>query len=151
MRVATVLLVCVLSWAWGSVKAADEHTACRDLDFVYQNHTAEQIRAIAQSCHSDTISQLYFNRAYHMDLLQEGEALSQLIATSSGNITHHIESYRLYIALIESFAPSWYGDDMQGRITFLNREYDRRGEVTELRIRGYDRLADLKEKQLLLQ
>ena len=125
---------------------AQEHEACLNLHYDYQNHTAKQLRTIAATCQSEGIAHLYYNRAYHVDLLKEGETLSQIDALYSRDLTRYIESYRLYIALIEAFAPSWYSSP-DARAAFLNREYDQRGEVAELRLHGYDRIADVKEKQ----
>ncbi|KPJ90181.1 MAG: hypothetical protein AMJ53_14625 [Gammaproteobacteria bacterium SG8_11] len=148
MRKYVILLFGALSW--GSIANAEEHVACTNLDYDYQVHSSKDLRDIAATCQARSISQLYYNRAYHVDLLKEGEVLSQIVAMVSRDLTHYIEAYRFYIALIESFAPTWYPDANE-RVDFLNHEYDRRGEVTELRLHGYDRIADLKEKQINLQ
>lgn len=145
MKKAVIFLFGALFWS--NLVNAQEHTACLNLDYDYQQHTAKQLRAIAATCQSGRISQLYYNRAYHVDLLKEGETLSQIDALYSRNLTHYIEAYRFYIALIEAFAPSWY-PNAEARAAFLNQEYDHRGEVAELRLHGYDRIADLKEKQI---
>lgn len=134
---------------WGNTVNAQDHPACANLDYVYQNDSSKQLRAIAASCRSPAIAQLFYNRAYHKDLVKEGETLSLMVSLFSPDVTRHFEAYRLYIALIEAFAPLWYADP-QTRVAFLNREYDRRGEVAELRLHGYDRLADLKEKRISL-
>jgi hypothetical protein len=126
---------------------AKEHEACSNLNYPYQAHSSKELRAIAATCQSDSISRLYYNRAYHVDLLLEGETLSQIIALHNRDMRRHIEAYRFYIALLEAFAPSWY-PDADARAAFLNKEYDRLGEVAELRLHGYDHLADVKEKQL---
>jgi hypothetical protein len=126
---------------------AKEHEACSNLDYPYQTHSSKELRAIAATCRSDSISRLYYNRAYHVDLLHEGETLSQIIALHSRDMRRHIEAYRFYIALLEAFSTSWYPDP-DARAAFLNKEYDGLGEVAELRLHGYDRLADVKEKQL---
>ena len=52
-----------------------------------------------------------------------------------------IDSYSLYMALIEQMAPVWY-PDASARVAFLNHEYDRRSEIARLRLRGYERVAD---------
>ena len=132
---------------WGNQANAKEHEACLDLNYDYQSQTAKQLRTIAATCQSPRISRLYYNRAYHVDLLKEGETMSQIDALYSRGLTHYIESYRIYIALIEAFAPRWY-PDAEARAAFLNQEYDHRGEVAVLRLHGYDRLADVKEKQI---
>ncbi len=145
MRTFVILLLGVLFW--GNLVNAQEHEACLDLNYDYQKLSAKQLRAIAATCQSAPISQLYYNRAYHVDLLKEGETMSQIDAWYSRDLTRYIEAYRFYIALIEAFAPGWY-TDAEARAAFLNQEYDRRGEVAELRLHGYDRLADVKEKQI---
>jgi len=140
--------IAMLSMGWSAaIFGADtEHLACHNVDYAYQQHTPKQLRAIAATCGSEALTRLYYNRAYHLELLQEGATLSQIIASFSSDVSHHIEAYRMYIALIEAFAPAWYAD-ADARVAFLNREYDHRGEVTELRLHGYDHLADVKEKQ----
>jgi hypothetical protein len=138
------LLLIVL--VWGGQVNAQEHAACNNLVYDFPMYSAKQLRDIAATCQSNQISHLYYNRAYHVDLLKEGEILSQIDALYSRDLTQHIEAYRFYIALIEAFAPMWY-EDPEARAAFLNQEYDRRGEVAELRLHGYDRIADLKEKQ----
>ena len=95
------------------------------------------------------MARLYYNRAYHAELLQEGEALSRIVSVSGRETTRHLQAYRLYMALLEAFARNW-NRNIQDRAAFLNREYDRRSEVVELRLHGYDRLADLKEAKMLL-
>jgi hypothetical protein len=145
-------LICMQAFypqAYAQTADVAEHEACSNLEYAYHSHTSQQLRAIAATCHSEPISRLYYNRAYHEDLLQEGETLSQIVALFSRDMRRHIEAYRVYIALIEAFAPSWYAD-ADSRAVFLNKEYDRRGEVTELRLHGYDRLADVKERQISL-
>jgi hypothetical protein len=136
-----------VSQAYAQAVSVPEHEACSNLQYLYNTHTSKQLRAIAATCQSESMSRLYYNRAYHADLLQEGETLSQIVALFSRDMRRHIEAYRVYIALIEAFAPSWYAD-AGARVAFLNKEYDQRGEVTELRLHGYDRLADVKEKQI---
>lgn len=128
---------------------AKQHQACSNLNYPYQTHSSKELRAIAATCQSDAVSRLYYNRAYHVDLLQEGETLSQIIALHNRDMRRHIEAYRFYIALVEAFAPSWF-PDANARATFLNKEYDRLGEVAELRLHGYDHMADMKEKQIFL-
>ncbi len=92
------------------------------------------------------MAQLYYHRAYHADLLAEGNALADLIPYTQGEGSYHFQSYRMYMALIEAFAPNWYSDPVE-RVGFLNAEYERRAEIAELRLRGYDRRADRLERQ----
>ena len=134
---------------WSAHSSAQENKACRMPDYDYQSQSTMQLRAIAASCHSEQVARLYYNRAYHAELLQEGEALSRIVSVSGRETTRHLQAYRLYMALLEAFARNW-NRNIQDRAAFLNREYDRRSEVVELRLHGYDRLADLKEAKMLL-
>lgn len=54
----------------------------------------------------------------------------------------------MYIAMLEEFAPLYY-PDIQQRVKFLNMIYERRSEVVELRLHGYDKLADALERKIL--
>ncbi len=47
--------------------------------------------------------------------------------------------------MLEALAPLWF-PDADARIEFLRNEYDHRGEVVELRLRGFDRIADRLER-----
>lgn len=145
MKKHGILLLSALFW--GNQVNAQEHEGCLNLHYDYHKNTAKQLRIIAATCQSDGIAHLYYNRAYHVDLLKEGETLSQIDALYSRDLTRYIETYRFYIALIEAFAPRWY-PDLEARAAFLNQEYDHRGEVAELRLHGYDHLADVKERQI---
>lgn len=148
MRLFILIFISVLMGA--SVALAEQSPSCVDTNFEYMNLTAKELRSIAATCHSGELSQLYYNRAYHADLVEEGKTLSELIAYYSRGVEHHFEAYRLYIALIETMSPIWYPNP-KDRVTFLNKEYEQRGEVAELRLHGYDRLADAKERQFTPQ
>ena len=83
------------------------------------------------------------------ELLKEGEVLADLIVHQNDSVQHHLTSYRMYIAMVEEFAPSWFPDLLQ-RAEFLNNIYEKRGEVVELRLHGYDKTADILEREMLL-
>lgn len=129
----------------GVVHAA-EHPACHDLDAPYVRHSSSQLRAIAASCRSGAIANLYYHRAYHADLLVEGETLAGLITYAKRDSAHHFDAYRSYVVMIEALAPIWYPDRLE-RAVFLNAEYERCAEVAELRLHGYDMVADRLERQ----
>jgi hypothetical protein len=141
---ATVLAVLTTLVSWG-VAQADEHPACRDLDFPYASRTSKELRAIAKSCDQEAIASLYYRRARHVDLVDEGRVLSGLIPYSAREKGSDFDTYRIYIAFLEAFSSVWY-PDISERAAFLNSEYDRLGEVAELRLRGYDNLADRLER-----
>jgi hypothetical protein len=137
---------------------AGEHPACQDLAYDYHANSAAGLREIARTCHDPAIARLYYNRAYHLDLIHRAREQSDLISYSSRSGQYlatpervrQMESYQLYMALIEAMAPRWF-DDPAERIAFLNEEYDRHGELAELRLKGYDHLADFKEREFRRQ
>lgn len=140
------LLLMALTLAVDGVAAAQEHPACSDLGYRHQIHSSKELRGIAESCQAKPIANLYYNRAYHVDLVAEGRGLAGLITYSPANGRAHFDAYRLYMAMLEELAPAWYPDPAE-RIAFLNSEYDRRGEIARLRLRGYDHLADRLERE----
>jgi hypothetical protein len=127
---------------------AQEHPACRDIDYGYHDHAPTQLRAIASSCRYRDVAYLYYNRAYHADLLARAETLSSLIPYSGREREkqYDMASYRYYMAMVESLSSIWFEDPVS-RIRFLNLEYDRRGEIAELRLKGYDHIADRLERR----
>lgn len=139
---AAVLLI---SMVHGLVQAG-EHPACRDLDYRYAQHPSQQLRAIAASCEAEEIADLFYHRAYHAELIAEGEALRGLIAYTRRDSGGHFDAYRLYIAMIEAFAPVWY-PVVNERAAFLNGQYEHHSEIAELRLHGYDMVADRLERQ----
>ena len=137
------LVSLLLAWALlsGTTVFAAEHRACRELDYPYTDRTPAETRAIAASCRHRPVATLYYHRARHADLVAEESALARLIPYSPRASRYHFAAYTICIALIEALAPVWYADP-SARAEFLNAEYDHRGEVAELRLHGYDTLAD---------
>lgn len=126
---------------------AEEHPACKDMDYRFERHTAAELRQIAASCASEALSTLYSYRAEHAEMVAESELFASMTSFSRTGGGHSAESYRIYIGLIESFAPLYYPEPSK-RIAFLNSEYERVSEIAELRLMGYDNLADRLERQL---
>ena len=124
---------------------AEQHPACSGVDYPLSASSAE-LRLIAVSCEMKSVSRLFYQRAYFKDLLKEAETFSSLIAYPSKKANQDSRTHRFYMALIEAFAPVWY-PDFRERVKFLNAEYDRRGRITELRLRGYDTIADRMEQK----
>ena len=138
------LLVLVALTASGTARA-QEHPACRNPAYEYQAHSPEELRGIAATCKSTPVAALYFNRAYHADLVSEAAALAGLIAYADDSSREGFVAYRLYMALLEQLAPVWFPDPA-ARTAFLNREYDHRVEIAGLRLLGYDHVADHLER-----
>ena len=140
-------IVIVVSLSVFSLLAhAAEHEACHDIDFSAVALGSSTLRDIAATCKNPAVARLYYNRAHHYDLHQRSAFLSRLISVYAGRTS----SYRMYMALVESLAPVWFPDVWQ-RVDFLNREYERVAEVAELRLKGFDRLADVLERRAYLR
>jgi hypothetical protein len=126
---------------------AEEHPACQNLDYRFERHSAPELRQIAASCTSAPLATLYSYRAEHLEMVEESEMFASMLSYSRTGDAHSAESYRIYIGLIESFAPLYYPEPAQ-RVAFLNSEYERVSEIAELRLMGYDNLADRLEREL---
>lgn len=120
---------------------AFEHPGCEQTDYPYWLHSAAELRLIAGTCTSIEVSRLYYLRAYHADLVAEGRAMAGLIPYERRDSNIDFDSYRVYMALVETLTPVWLPEDGD-RLHFLNAEYARRMEIAELRLRGYDLQAD---------
>ena len=135
---------------YASVACAKNPTPCISQNIESVELTEQRYREIAATCDNDRLARLYYNRAYHQELLKEGVLFSRLVIQSDGTLQYHMDAYRLYIAMIEIFAQSQY-PDLLVRAEILNNVYESRSEVIELRLQGYDRIADTLEKKLLLR
>ena len=103
--------------------------------------SAEQQRQIAELCGESAIASLYYNRAYHQELLQKFRVINRLQSHQPNADLAHYHSQRLFIALSEAFAErAWVAGDPDA-VSALNRQYDHSIEITEYQLKGYDRLA----------
>ena len=133
--VLTIVLFVILTPA-----IAGDHPVCRSLAFDYNGLTPVEMRHIAATCYSDKMATLLYNRAYHANLLSEYERLSRLTIRDRTGSAAHIESYRIHMALLESFAAKLAPDDPFA-IDLLNAQYELRREAIELRLKGYNWLV----------
>ncbi len=78
-----VKLLMLLALTASKFVHAQEHPACSNLEYHYEDHASEQLRTIAAFCNSTSIAYLYYNRAHHTDLILEATMLSGLISYSS--------------------------------------------------------------------
>jgi len=145
-----IKLLMLLAMTASSTVLAQEHPACSNPAYHLEAHTPADLRDIAASCQSKSIATLFYNRAYHADMVQEAATLAGLIAYSDDRGKEQFDAYRLYMALLENMTPIWYPDS-EARVAFLNREYDRRGEIARLRLRGYDHVADHLERTTMMR
>ena len=137
MKIKALLIigvgVAIFSLFW-----SDEHVACRDLDYDYSIHSVTQLGVIASSCRNEGVTSLYYNRAYFADLFETRE-----VGFFEPNLSYLSNSHRLYMGMIEAFAPQWYPNEKE-RIAFLNEQYELASSVAEIKLRHYDQYAALK-------
>lgn len=139
MRIKLSLLFLVLIAI--SVTQANDHTACGDPAYPHALQSSDQLRVIAAACSDPAVSELFFNRAHHADLVADAEALARRHPLRQGNARERFHTYQAYVTFIEALAPVWFPDATE-RARFLNSEYRRHGEIAELRLNGHHRLAD---------
>ncbi len=140
------ILPSIVGLVIASTLAAGEHPACHNLDYPYQEVTSDRVRAIADSCTESTIADLYYRRAQHIDLMADHEVMSRLghVKEEQGDWTMSQE--RLFLTLVEVFTAQQNLPDRQ-RAEVLNIALDRTIEISELRLRGYDRQAQRLERR----
>ncbi|UCE88510.1 MAG: hypothetical protein JSW10_09180 [Pseudomonadota bacterium] len=124
-----------------SVGQANDHSACADPYFRHSEQSSEQLRIIAASCSDPAVSELFFNRAFHADLVAKAQSLARRRAHDLNSSRTDFRSYQTYITFVEALAPIWFPETSE-RARFLNHEYRRHGEIAELRLNGHHRLAD---------
>lgn len=113
-----------------------------DHPFAYDDrHNPDQLRQVAKKCDQTEIANLFYNRAYHAELLGKFQVLNRLQSHKPNHDLSHYHSQRVFIALAEAFASrAWKVGDTQV-IAQLNRHYDRSIELAEYHLKGYDVLA----------
>lgn len=149
----TLLTLCGLLLAGPASGAA--HPACGDPGYPYQDLSPDQLRAVASSCEDPDATRLYYNRADHADLVAAAERYEQYLHTPQGRRLGHRDgvrrvrdfaTYRTYMELLEGLAHLWQPDPAR-RMALLNREYEHRGTLADLRLRGFEHLANLQERE----
>lgn len=134
------ILLCFIGLVISYNLTAEEHPACHDIDFPYQEFTSETLRAIADTCTVDAIADLYYGRARHMDLMADHEIMSKLGHIREEQDDWTMDQESLFLALVEVFTAQQNLPEIQ-RAEVINIALDRTIEIAELRLRGYDRQA----------
>jgi hypothetical protein len=140
MRQALLLLALALT---ALDAPAGEAPECIRAPFEHAGHSPRQLRAIAAACPERIMARLYYNRAYHLELLEDFRALGSLISYGGAGSSIHAEAYRTLIGLYEAFArAAWQRSGGAQVIAALNDGYEKATAVAELRLKGQDNLAD---------
>lgn len=144
-------IVAILMGAVTSVVTAQEHPACKDLVFIDLYGSTDELLLIANSCRAPAVSELYFNRAHHRQMLKEFEHFERsLMQLGERDNLAYIESYRIHIGLAEAFAAARLSLQDETVVRQLNRLYEESTEIAEMRFRGYDLIADRLERKYQL-
>ncbi len=135
------LLLCISLCCSPNLFGSDEHPVCTNASHDWHHYAAERLRKLAASCHSPRFSELNFHRAYYRDLVNEGAATASLIDYSRSEGRANFSAYTLYMLLTEQMARHYY-PTTTGQLNFLIGEYEKRNEIAELWLRGYNNLAN---------
>jgi hypothetical protein len=130
------------------VMAAGPRPGCQTPVFSQMPVDSIELRAIATSCPPGPIADLWYNRAYHAELLQRYRSAMQLEVYRPQDDVRNYHSYRIFIDLSEAMAEHTMSADSLDTVVWLNSIYDRAGEIAEMRLRGYDLQADRLEARL---
>ena len=135
------LLLCISLCITPTLCGAEQHPACTDPSHDWSSHTAEQLRGIAGSCSSARFSELNFHRAYYRDLVSEGAATASLINYTRSEGRANFSAYTIHMLLTEQMARHYF-PTTAGQLHFLIGEYEKKNEIAELWLRGYNNLAN---------
>jgi hypothetical protein len=120
---------------------------CPDaFDTGVQQASPAQLRSIAADCDDPSVAALFYNRAYHAELLDDLALLARLHRAGSNTDRLHWEQRRIYIALAETFAAEAAGSNSQ-IADQLNLAYEESIRIAERAINGYERMADLNRRR----
>lgn len=113
-----------------------------DHPFAYSSeYKPQQLRQVAKECTRTEVANLFYNRAYHTELLQKFQLLNRLHSLQPSHDLTHYHTQRIYIALSEAFARRAWRQGESQALQQLNRQYDRSIEIAEYQLKGYDVLA----------
>ena len=117
--------------------SAGEHPACNDIDFPYRDSTPDELRDIAQSCATPQMTELYYHRARHGELMADHAVMSRLERIERSRSDWSADEDALFIALVETLTATYDLDPLE-RADIINAAFQHANEIAELRLRGYD-------------
>jgi hypothetical protein len=145
------ILGALLMLAGYAASVMGQHAACQQLNISSGIYSQETLVEIAQSCREPAISELYFNRAYHLRMLEKYRFFERSLSHYRGEVGQaYIDAYRIHIGLAEAFIEKYLSSNRIEAVIQLNEIYDQSSEIAEMRFRGYDLLANRMEKEFML-
>lgn len=121
--------------------AIADHKDCSNPFANSSDDTPKLMRQVAENCGETAIANLFYNRAYHAELLQKFQVIHRLQSHQPNHDLTHYHTQRMFIALSEAFAQRAWEHGNEQAIRDLNRNYDRSIEIAEFQLKGYDMLA----------
>lgn len=137
VRIPTLLALMLFS---GTLTATSKTPQCYDFFYQAELLTSAELLEIADACPVQELSQLYQNRAAHVQLLGESQTLATQFQPKD-DFNRHLDSYRIYVALLENFSIYFQGS-LGELITQLNAGYKDALELARLRLQGYEKRAE---------
>jgi hypothetical protein len=134
-------------WFYVVSIAAGEHPAC------YQPFSSPEPKfpilssSIPVNCEHPELTRLNSNRAQLYELMSDFNSLNRGISANKSAQAYY-EAYRIFIGLAESFAVRAMARGDLTALDRLNETYRQYIEITELRLKGYDLIADRLEREL---
>lgn len=117
------------------------HNDCNNPFSHSSEYAPSQMRQLAENCGETAIANLFYNRAYHAELLKKFQVINRLQSHKPNHDLTHYHTQRMFIALSEAFAKRAWEKGEKGAIAELNKHYDRSIEIAEFQLKGYDVLA----------
>lgn len=121
--------------------AIADHKECDNPFSHSADYTPQLMRQVAEHCGESAIANLFYNRAYHAELLQKFQVINQLQTHKPSNDRTHYQTQRMFIALSEAFARRAWEQGGKTAIAQLNSHYERSIEIAEYQLKGYNVLA----------
>lgn len=142
----TLLGMVLMLGSTGPASAA-QHPACGFGQGLETILSARLYREIAASCEDPDTADLYYNRAYFVELLERYRTTLRLETASGQEDLKNYHTYRIFIGLTEALAQRQLAGPPR-QADWLNRVYERASEIAELRLRGYELQANRLEQQI---
>ncbi|TVO77011.1 hypothetical protein [Sedimenticola selenatireducens] len=121
--------------------AIADHKDCNNPFSHSADYTPHLMRQVAENCGESAIANLFYNRAYHAELLQKFQVINRLQTHQPNSDQAHYQTQRIFIALSEAFARRAWERGEKTAIAQLNSHYDRSIEIAEYQLKGYNVLA----------
>lgn len=135
--------------AASAAEAEARPASCSANQALHINLPGDTLRQLAAACGDGPVSRLFNNRAYTSDIEHDYQTYLQLIPYQRAGSRDQVDyyAYRMFLGLAEAFAPK-AAETSAARVEWLNQAYEQANELAELRMKGYDRLADRRAREM---